>query len=327
MKNSSPIEFYETRNFNQKMNVTYGFIRENFKPLGKSLLLLAGTPAIIGSILMMDSISSLGQTGGMNVPIGIAGMYEQWNIIEILAMLLFMLLAGVFTVATTYGYLLAYKEKKSNAIEVNEVWHHTRKIFWINFGTMFGYVITVFIALIIMIIPFGIVVSLLTFLGPIMIGIAAVGFYVGVFLVTVNLSLIFFIRSYERIGFFASLGRFFTLCKGKWWSTFGIGGINIYIQLVFSFILFIPFYVMFFLKMMHNTGLETLDKPSAFMEVIGNISLVLYSLAGTLLYAVPLIALAFQYFNLVELKEARGLRTRIETFGEKTGPAEEHADF
>src|SRR6187551_3374190 len=96
---NSPLEFYETRNFNQKMNATYGFIREHFKSFGKCMLLLAGTPAIIGSILMMDTISSLGNTQGTNIPVGIAGLYEQWNMVEIMAMCLFMLLSGVFTVA------------------------------------------------------------------------------------------------------------------------------------------------------------------------------------------------------------------------------------
>ncbi len=327
MEDSTPIEFYETRNFNQKMNATYGFIREHFKPLGKSLMLLAGTPAIIGSILMMDSIQGLGNTNGANIPIGIAGMYEEWNIIEVLAMLLFMLLAGVFTVSTTYGYMLVYKQKKSTTIEVSEVWQQARQIFWINFGTMLGYIFTAFICLIILIIPFAIVVTVLTFLGPLMIVLAAVAFYVGIFFVTINLSMIFIIRSHERIGFFASLSRLFRLCEGKWWSTFGIGGINIYIQLVFSFLLFIPWYIMFILKMMHNTGLEALEKPSPFMEIISNVSLVSYSLVSTLLYSVPLIALAFQYFNLLEQKEARGLRGRIETFGEKVATTEDHAEF
>jgi hypothetical protein len=324
---NSPLEFYETRNFNQKMNATYGFIRDHFKSLGKSMLLLAGTPAIIGSILMTDTISSIGNTESTNVPIGIAGLYDRWNVIEILAKLLFMLLAGVFTVATTYGYVLAYKEKKSNAIDVGEVWQQVRKIFWINFGTMIGYVITLFVALIILIIPLAIVMNVLAFMGSFLIVIAVIGFYVGLFFVSINLSLIFFIRSHERIGFFASISRLFRLNEGNWWSTFGIAGINIYIQLVFSFLLFIPWYVIFFLKMMHNTSTELVKKPSMVMEVISNISLVLYSLAGTLLYAVPLIALAFQYFNLIELKEARGLRSRIETFGEKSGPIEDHAEF
>src|SRR6187431_131188 len=191
---NSPLEFYETRNFNQKMNATYGFIREHFKSLGKSMLLLAGTPAIIGSILMMDSISNLTNIDGNNVPVGIAGLYEQWNVVEILAMLLFMLLAGVFTIATTYGYLLAYKEKKSNTIEVGEVWRYVRKIFWINFGTMIGYVITLVVSLIILIIPLAIVMNVLAFMGPILIAIAVIGFYVGIFFVSINLSLIFFIR-------------------------------------------------------------------------------------------------------------------------------------
>jgi len=323
---NSPLEFYETRNFNQKMNTTYGFIRDHFKSFGKCILLLAGTPAIIGSILMMDSISNLGNTDSTIVPVGIAGLYERWNVVEILAMLLFMLLAGVFTVATTYGYLLAYKEKKSNAMEVGEVWPHVRKIFWINFGTMIGYIITLFVALFILIIPLAIVMNALAFM-PFLVAIAVIGFYVGIFFVSINLSLIFFIRSHERIGFFASISRLFRLNEGKWWSTFGIGGINIYIQLVFSFLFFIPWYVIFFLKMMHKASAEVIEKPSVVMDVISNISLVLYLLAGTLLYAVPLIALAFQYFNLIELKEARGLRSRIETFGEKSGPIEDHAEF
>ncbi|HOX82096.1 MAG TPA: hypothetical protein PLJ60_06775 [Chryseolinea sp.] len=323
---NSQLEFYETRNFNQKMNATYGFIREHFKPLAKSLLLLAGTPAIIGSILMMDSISSLGQTGGTNVPIGIAGLYNQWNIVEILAMCLFMLLSGVFTIATTYGYLLAYKEKKSNTIEVSEVWQQVRKIFWINFGTMFGYFFSVIVCVIILIIPLGIIISVLS-IFPVLVAIAAVAFYLGIFFVTINLSMLFFIRSHERIGFFASISRLFRLNEGNWWRSFGIAGLNIYIQMVFSILLFIPGYVIILLKMMHNTGVEHIEKPSLVMDIIANISMILYSLAGTLLYAIPLIALAFQYFNLIELKEARGLRSRIETFGEKTESTEDHVEF
>jgi hypothetical protein len=309
------------------MNATYGFIREHFKPFAKSLLLLAGTPAIIGSIMMMDIFSKIGNPGGTNVPIGIAGMYEQWNVIEMLAMFLFMMLAGVFTIATTYGYLLTYKEKKSTAIEVSDVWQQVRKIFWINFGTMIGYMITLFLSLIVLAIPLGIVIGLLTFLGPVVSVIAVIAFYIGIFFVTINLLLIFIIRSHERIGFFASLSRLFRLNEGNWWSTFGIGGINIYIQLVFSMLLFIPWYIIFFLKMMHNATVKPLESNSVLMDIISNVSMVLYSLSSTLLYAVPLIALAFQYFNLLEQKEARGLRSKIETFGEKIEPAEDHAAF
>ncbi len=327
MEDSSPLEFYEVRNFNQKMNATYGFIREHFKPFAKSLLLLAGTPAIIGSILMMDTFSKLSNPTGNNVPIGIAGMYQQWNIIEILAMVLFMMLAGVFTVATTYSYLLVYKEKKSTAIEVSDVWQQVRKIFWINFGTMIGYIITAIISLLVLALPLGLIIGVLTFLGPFVAAIAVIAFYVAIFFVTINLSLIFIIRSHERIGFFASLSRLFRLNEGNWWSTFGIGGINIYIQLVFSMLFFIPWYIIYFLKMMHYTVVDPIEKQSVLMSIISNVSLALYSLSGTLLYAVPLVALAFQYFNLLEQKEARGLRSKIETFGEKIESAEEHAAF
>jgi hypothetical protein len=41
-----------------------------------------------------------------------------------------------------------------------------------------------------------------------------------------------------------------------------------------------------------------------------------------LLYALPNIGIAFQYFNLVELKEARGLMNQIENLGQ--APTDTH---
>jgi len=40
-----------------------------------------------------------------------------------------------------------------------------------------------------------------------------------------------------------------------------------------------------------------------------------------ILYSLPNVGIAFQYFNLVELKEARGLMSEIETLGEQTPEA------
>lgn len=45
-----------------------------------------------------------------------------------------------------------------------------------------------------------------------------------------------------------------------------------------------------------------------------------------LLYSLPNLGIAFQYFNLVELKEARGLMDKIESMGKETPltKSEEH---
>ena len=45
-----------------------------------------------------------------------------------------------------------------------------------------------------------------------------------------------------------------------------------------------------------------------------------------MLFCIPLIAVAFQYFNLAELKESKGLMSKIDAFGttSKEEDEEEH---
>lgn len=52
------------------------------------------------------------------------------------------------------------------------------------------------------------------------------------------------------------------------------------------------------------------------MRITTIVCFTLYYLAQLLLYALPHVGIAFQYFNLVELKEAKGLMGEINTFGQ-----------
>jgi hypothetical protein len=47
----------------------------------------------------------------------------------------------------------------------------------------------------------------------------------------------------------------------------------------------------------------------------------LYYLAQMILGALPNIGIAFQYFNLVEMKEAKGLLGKINTLGQSQPPS------
>ena len=51
-----------------------------------------------------------------------------------------------------------------------------------------------------------------------------------------------------------------------------------------------------------------------------------YFLVNFIGQALPLLAAMFQYFNLVERKEAKGLMSRIESFGEAPAAAPEQHD-
>jgi hypothetical protein len=56
MENFRAIEYHHTRDFSRKMNATFEFIRQNIKPLGKSMLVIAGPPVLIASLIIATFI-------------------------------------------------------------------------------------------------------------------------------------------------------------------------------------------------------------------------------------------------------------------------------
>ena len=51
MENFNFIEFHRTRDFSRKLNATFEFVKQNFKPLGKSILFIAGPPVLVASLV------------------------------------------------------------------------------------------------------------------------------------------------------------------------------------------------------------------------------------------------------------------------------------
>ncbi len=56
MENFNAIEYHHTRDFSRKMNATFEFIRQNFKSLGKSILVIAGPPVLVASLIIATFI-------------------------------------------------------------------------------------------------------------------------------------------------------------------------------------------------------------------------------------------------------------------------------
>ncbi|MEQ9167382.1 MAG: hypothetical protein RLO12_14090, partial [Fulvivirga sp.] len=52
MKVFTPIEFHKARDFSKKINDTFEFLKQNFAPLIKSVLFIAGPPVLMGSLMM-----------------------------------------------------------------------------------------------------------------------------------------------------------------------------------------------------------------------------------------------------------------------------------
>lgn len=317
MEKFSFIEYHQTRDFSNKINATFGFIRQNFKGLTKSILFIAGPPILIASLLIgsfMNDFMSISQAntlgGGTEMQDYIMSS-SFW--LQFLLMLVLLTVSGVMAIATINGYIVLYEQKRTNEVEVSDVWANVRQTFWMNFGTMFMFMFLGMVVYIILIIPFALIVAV----SPYLVFIGILLFISTIIYLAIGVSLTFFIRTYEQKGFFDALARSFSLIKGKWWSTFGIVFILYMIILIVSYLFLIPWYVIFFINAMHNIETGAFTEMSDTMALISLVLFTLYYLVQMILYALPNIGIAFQYFNLVELKEARGLVSQIETLGQE----------
>jgi hypothetical protein len=324
MENFNVIEFHQARDFSKKMNVTFEFIRQNFKGLGKSILFIAGPSVLIASMLIgsfMGDFMSLTQAASLN-PGNPAALGEYFMTVsfwlQALLMFVFFLLSTVMSLATINNYIILYGEKRSSNIEVHEVWERVRDTFWMYLGSAILFGLMGMVAYAALLVP---IILLAGSGGGWLLFILVPAVMCAMVYLLVGSMLTFFIRGYERLGFFQAVGRSLKLVSGKWWSTFGLFMILYMVMAFTSYIFMIPFYVLTFISALHQVETSSFNQTSSTMQLVTVISFTLYYMAQLLLSSLPNVGLAFQYFNLVELKESKGLMEQIETLGQPSSPA------
>jgi hypothetical protein len=321
MTNVQLINFHQTRDFSKKMSATFEFLRQNFKGLSKSILLIAGPPVLLASLLMGSFIQDM-MTTAFNVRNGnpdtmLANFASPTFWLQIALMIVFLLASSVASIATINNYLILYEEKQTNLISVAEVWDRVRNTFMMYLGTCFLFVVLMIAVIIGLTIP----ATLLAAIAPAVSFFVIMGVMILIFYLVVSTSLLFIIRSYEKIGFMEALFRSHKLVIGKWWSTFGIIFVLYLIAGTMSYVFMIPWYIALVVSSLHSTGVQDFGSAGSAIGVVSTVLLTLYYLAQMLLYSLPAVGIAFQYFNLVERKEARGLMSQITTIGEQGAAA------
>lgn len=319
MEEFKVIEFQKTRDFSRKLNATFEFIKQNFKSLGKSILYISGPSVLVASLLIgsfMGEFLSLSQS--LQSQAGDAeGLGEYFLTVgfwaQILAMFIFFFISFVVTIATINCYINLYVERRTNKIEVQEVWDRVRITFWNYAGTTILFFLSYIVVVVILIIP----MVILGAISPFLIFFGAIFLFVGIFFLAISVSLTFFIQSHEKKSFTAAMARSYKLVNnGKWWSTFGLLFILQMITGISSYIFLMPYYIIMITSSLHTVSTGNPFEMSTTMVTISVICFTLYYMAQMLLYSLPHVGIAFQYFNLVELKEARGLMSQIETIGQ-----------
>lgn len=273
------VEPRKKRDFGDVLNVSFAFIGQEYKGLGRTLLTYAGIPVLVYAVLSavyVDSTFSnfFNMLNRSNASQDIAEMPMKAALVNIIN-----LIVQVFLTGLSYSYIVLYAKKGSGNVDINEVWHK----FTTFFGAFIGY-------------------NLLTGLVLILAFIALIipGIYV-----MVPLSLILIVKVAEDQDYGASFSRCFYLVKDHWWETLGLIFISGIIMAVISGVFSLPAGLV--------VGAQAILKSDGGSLRIPIMIATIFSTIGTaIITPLPAIVLTFQYYSLVEHKDNTSLLYKID---------------
>ena len=285
------IEFYKVRDFGEKMSATVDFVKINVKKLGLSLLLIGGPVAIILTLLFKDvmtnafDFSKFENGEGANSLLAILGL--DYFLMLTLSWMAMMMIASI-----TYHFMIKYNNDDLEDFSLGE-------LFSVALAKLPGLILLSFLILIVVFLGF------ILFIIP--------GIYLGV-----TLSLAYPVYIFEKnAGIGEAFSKPFKIISGKWWSTFGVILVGSMMSYVVQFVFSLPMTVIY-ISELFTVFEESVDNPSAITNMFTSgymtISMALANIGSYVGYCFPVIALGYQYANLVERKEGKGLLAEIDDF-------------
>ncbi len=299
------INLFQQRDFGDKINATFQYIGENFRSLSLTMLYIVGPVALIAGIAsgimqsnMLGVMADIGNADRTD-PTAPFQIFSQLLTPSFWLAIIFAILANLFVSLATYAHMKLYARSTAQnvvnrpagppTIEVAAVWNEVQP--------MIGRTI---------------VISLLS---SIIIGVGFVFLFIPGLYVAVVLSLALAVTAFEGTDFGSTWNRCFQLIRDKWWSTLGLIIVISIIVSIVSLVFSIPSAVIGFMA-----GTRSLTSESSVWIVLGNVIAIV---GRTLLNSILYVAIGFQYTNLVERQEGRGLISAVDSIG--TSPAQPRA--
>lgn len=290
-------DFRQLRDFGQKFSATFEFIGAHWRGLGRALLYIV-LPAALLQGLVAGLLNRQMLASGL---LGAQSHETSGKLAQQLALFNSMrespyywvstVMGAIFVtvlVLTVYGYVLRClrPHATNEPIGVGEVWDVVRDQFLSSFLSYFGLIILIIIATLFFLLP---------------------GIYM-----SVAFALFYVVKVVEGTGFGATSSRCLRLTRGKWWSTFGL-------LFVMSMVLGLLGAVMGgFLSgaVLLGSALGLYHPADSSVGLFTVMASVFGGLLYLLIYPPLLIALAFQYFNLVERQDGVGLHNLVHQLGQ-----------
>lgn len=281
---SQRIEYYRIRDFGEKFNATIEYLRQHFLSLFVLVLVVTVPFTVLGGAIQYYFFNELQSIGlGMTDPFEVLAL-----IAEILPIFLLSMVVSVVLNASLIGSMYTYmRMTENNEEEVRPL-------------DVVGQLVPKLAGLSVIIIAttFIVMFGMLFFLIP------------GIYLAIV-LSLAVPVYCFEDVNIGQAFSKPFTLIRDKWWSTFGLLVITVILVFILSLAIAVPVGIVIGLNEVFGPEDILNDDSVQFWSVLSNS--VVNSLTYVL-FSIPSIALAFQYFNLTERTEGRGLKSEIEGF-------------
>ena len=293
------IEFYQLRDFGAKLNAVVEFLRENLGHLFISLLLIGGPAALLLSLIFKNLFGSLFQagfeTGSSGDP---SQFFDVFAVIggNYLLLMLLSWLAITLIVSVTYTYMKLYNEGIVKETSVADIFRKAMS----RYG---GLLVLSFL------ISFVTIIGMFLFVLP--------GIYLGV-----TLSLAYPIYMFEETSVGEAFNRTFKLIREKWWSTFGVIFVTYFMAYAAQMVFSIPFLIVYFFQIFSlMEEVQQSSDPSAFLSMFSSgymvVAMAISMIGSYITYSIPLIGVGYQYSNLVERSEGRGLMNEIADFDSK----------
>ena len=299
---ASRIEFLKIRDFGEIITDTFGFIRENFKPLIKCFFIFCGfflvAAALFTALQQVKTVNAVNDLktdapnlvfGQRNNPFALFG-------IEYLMIIICYLLTYVATHLTVISYICLYKEKGNIPPEPIEVWGYFKHFFFKFLGSGILMFLMLCVAMLFCFVPF-------FYLYPIF-------------------SIVFPIMIIENTSFGYAFNKSFKLAHKNYWTTFGAVFIMWVIVYVAAMVILLPIGALNVGSMFMHFGKGT--PMSLTLAVVGGV----LEQIVRVVYILPIITACLCYFSLSEEVEGTGLMGRINELGntapENNLPEEEY---
>mgnify|MGYP000878012585 FL=1 len=314
------IEFYQKRQFGEKLNMVIVFLRQNAGPFVKTQVFITGPVLLLVNFLMVSGQQEIFDFQQMtNDPEAfIASMLDSYGIAFLISIVSTSLLPTV-----TYSFMKSYQNEPLGEISIASISRAALQ----KIPSVLLYTIIMMV----------IIMGSFVFIASIG---AAMGILGAVFFMFIGFLVFCYLISFLILGAsvivfedknpFAAINRAYKLSKGKKLSTFGLIVVTIIIAMLINSVFNLPQIVAMGVWAF-NTANEvasggTVDGPPMYGKIV-NVLFAVLSTFGTLIaYSVIYLALAFQYFNLVERQESKGLLSEIESLETEGDSSEDEGE-